>query len=76
MRRKNQNTYPVASIAEHLFLKAPGLVGARFKFSYIDPDSRASEIKPAVIALEKAGIIRRVFHTSGQGLPMAIDCNE
>jgi predicted AAA+ superfamily ATPase len=63
-------------IAERLFLKAPGLVGGRFKFSHIDPDYRASEIKPAVEALEKAGVVRRVFHSAGQGLPLATDCNE
>jgi uncharacterized protein len=64
-----------AALAEKLFLKAPGLVGARFKFSHVDPDSRSSEIKPAVEALEKAGVIRRVVHSSGQGLPLATDAN-
>jgi len=62
-------------LAERLFLKAPGLVGGRFKLSHVDPDSRASEIRPAVEALEKAGVIRRVIHTSGQGLPLATDAN-
>lgn len=65
-----------AALAEKLFMRAPGMVGGRFKFSHIDPDSRASEVKSAVVALEKAGVIRRVFHTSGQGLPLATDSNE
>ena len=62
-------------LAERLFLKAPGLVGGRFKFSHVDAESRSSEIRPAVEALEKAGVIRRVVHTSGQGLPLATDAN-
>lgn len=62
-------------LAEALFLKAPALVGGRFKFSHVDPSSRSSEIRPAVEALENAGVIRRVNHTSAQGLPLALDEN-
>ena len=64
-----------ASLTENLFLKAPGLVGGHFKFRQVDPDLRSSEVKPAVEALEKAGVIRRVFHSSGQGLPLAVEAN-
>jgi len=65
-----------AALAEQLFLRAPGLVGGRFKFSHIDGEARSAELKPVVRALEKAGVIRRVYHSSGQGLPLATDCNE
>ena len=64
-----------ADIAERLFLRAPGLVGGRLKFNAIDPDHRASEVRPAVEAVEKAGVIRRVFHSAGQSLPLATDSN-
>ncbi len=64
-----------AAVAESLFLKAPGLVGGRFKFSKVDAELRTTDIKPAVEALEKAGVIRRVIHSSGQGLPLATDAN-
>lgn len=64
-----------ADIAERLFLRAPGLVGGRLKFTAIDPDHRASEVRPAVEAVEKAGVIRRVFHSAGQSLPLATDSN-
>jgi predicted AAA+ superfamily ATPase len=64
-----------SSLAENLFLKSPGLVGGRFKFTHVDPELRASEVRPAVEALEKAGVIRRVFHSPGQGLPLAVDAN-
>ncbi len=64
-----------ADLAEKMFLKAPSLVGGRFKYSHIDPDRTTKEIKPAVEALEKAGIIRLVIHTAAQGLPLAVDTN-
>lgn len=64
-----------ADIAERLFLRAPGLVGGRLKFNAIDPDHRASEVRLAVEAVEKAGVIRRVFHSAGQSLPLATDAN-
>jgi uncharacterized protein len=64
-----------AALAETLFLKTPGLVGGRFKFTHVDPELGSKEIKPAVEALEKAGVIRSVVHTSGQGLPLATDAN-
>ena len=64
-----------ADIAERLFLRAPGLVGGRLKFSAIDPDHRSTEVRPAVEAVEKAGVIRRVFHSAGQALPLATDSN-
>jgi hypothetical protein len=64
-----------ADIAERLFLRAPGLVGGRLKFSTIDPGCRASELRPALEALEKAGVLRRVIHSAGQALPLATDSN-
>ncbi len=64
-----------AALVEALFLKAPGMVGGRFKYQHVDPGSRSEEIRPAVVALEKAGVIRRVTHSSGQGLPLATDAN-
>ena len=63
------------SLAEALFLKAPALVGSRFKYSHVDATARAAEVRPAVEALEKAGVIRLVRHTSASGLPLALDEN-
>jgi predicted AAA+ superfamily ATPase len=64
-----------SALAESLFLKAPGLVGGHFKYRQIDPGLRSAEVKAAVDALEKAGVVRRVIHSAGQGLPLAVDAN-
>ncbi len=65
-----------AQLAEKLFLKAPGMVGGRFKYAHIDSEVRSAEVKAAVEALERAGILRRVLHTSGSGLPLSTDEND
>jgi len=64
-----------ADIAENLFLRAPGLVGGRLKYARICPDQRVALIRPAVDALEKAGVIRRVIHSSGQAQPLHATAN-
>ena len=64
-----------ADLAENLFLRTPGLVGDRLKFSNIDPDRRASSVRQALRALEKAGVVRQITHSSGQGLPLAAQSN-
>jgi predicted AAA+ superfamily ATPase len=64
-----------ADLAETLFLRTPGLIGDRLKFSKIDPDRRAATIRQALTALQKAGVIHQITHSSGQGLPLAADSN-
>jgi predicted AAA+ superfamily ATPase len=64
-----------ADLAENLFLRTPGLIGDRLKFSRIDPDRRASSVREALNALEKAGVVRQITHSSGQGLPLAAQSN-
>ena len=64
-----------ADLAENLFLRTPGLIGERLKFSNIDPDRRAASVRQALSALEKAGVIRQITHSSGQGLPLAAQAN-
>ena len=64
-----------ADLAENLFLRAPGLVGDRLKFSKIDPDRRAATVRQALTALEKAGVLHQITHSSGQGLPLESQTN-
>jgi len=64
-----------ADLAENLFLRTPGLVGNRLKFSKIDPGRRAASVRQALTALEKAGVIHQITHSAGQGLPLESQAN-
>lgn len=59
-----------------LFERAPGLVGEQFKFSKIDPDLRARELKPALESLVMAGLVHRIHHTAASGLPLSTTKHE
>lgn len=59
-----------------LFEKAPGLVGAWFKYNKVDPDVNSREIKIALQQLCHAGLLYRVYHTSASGLPFITTQNE
>ncbi|OGV27280.1 MAG: hypothetical protein A3F18_06640 [Legionellales bacterium RIFCSPHIGHO2_12_FULL_37_14] len=63
-------------ILEKCFVKAPGLIAKHFKYVDIDPDTPARDFKPALRMLTKAGIIHNVYHTSANGLPLALGANE
>jgi len=55
---------------QKMFYGIPKLVGKKFKYSNIDRDMQSRDLKEALILLEKAGIVFRVKHTSGAGLPL------
>lgn len=48
-------------------------LGQKFKFSQLEGEYRKRELSPALDLLEKAGVLYRVFHTSGQGIPLGAD---
>jgi uncharacterized protein len=53
-----------------IFQKAPSLIAQILKFSRIDPQVRARELKPALELLCHAGLFQRVFATTASGLPL------
>ncbi|RMI04698.1 MAG: ATP-binding protein [Calditrichaeota bacterium] len=53
-----------------LFDTVPALLGEIFKFSRIPGNYRKRELQPALELLEKAGIVHRVIHSAGQGIPL------
>lgn len=59
-----------------LFEKAPGLIGMWFKYSKIDPESNARDLKLALQQLCQAGLLYQVHHTSASGLPLIATQNE
>jgi len=56
---------------ELLFNAAPSLLGKKFKYSNIPGEYRARELRPSLELLEKAGIIHKVIHSHGRGIPLA-----
>lgn len=64
-----------ASSAKHkylqrLFEKAPGLIAEHFKYSQIDSDMQARDLKSAVETLQYAGLIYQIMSSQATGLPL------
>lgn len=61
-----------------LFDIAPTIAALDFKYSKIDPDvSNPSKVfRTALEQLQKAGILNRIYATSGNGLPLKAEVNE
>ena len=51
-------------------------IGNKFVYSQVEGSYRAEEVKKALGLLCDAGIIKRVSHTSGNGLPLGAEVNE
>lgn len=63
---------------ELLFNSIPLQLGKKFKFSAIPGEFRKRELSPCLDLLETAGIVRRVYSTAAQGIPLGaqIDLDE
>lgn len=55
---------------QDVFDKTPSLVGKVYKYSHVNKDVPTREIKGAFELLVQAGVITRVFKTSGHALPL------
>lgn len=51
-------------------------IGEKFIYSHVDGGYRAEEVKNALKLLCDAGIIKRVSHTAGNGLPLGAEVND
>jgi len=51
-------------------------IGKKFTYSQVDGGYRAEEVKKALKLLCDAGIIKRVSHTAGNGLPLGAEVND
>ena len=77
--RDDFGKYARASSHHHLdrvFLHAARLVGRKFMYSKVDPDSRSRDLRAAVELLQRAGIVHRVCSTSGAGLPLGAEADD
>jgi predicted AAA+ superfamily ATPase len=53
-----------------LFARIPAMIGNKFVYVNVDPDTKSRELKEALTLLETAGIVYKVRNTSGEGLPL------
>lgn len=51
-------------------------IGEKFTYSHVDGGYRAEDVKKALSLLCDAGIIKRVSHTAGNGLPLGAEVND
>jgi predicted AAA+ superfamily ATPase len=61
---------------QQVFMKAPNLIGKQIKYTNIDTESKASNIKEAITLLVKAGLLYKVNASSCSGLPLNALINE
>lgn len=55
---------------QRIFEQAPGLIARHFKYSEIDPDMQARDLKAAIETLVYAGLLHQVFASHANGLPL------
>jgi hypothetical protein len=53
-----------------VFNNIPLQLGRKFKYSLIEGDYRKRELAPALDLLVTAGVVHKVFHSAGQGIPL------
>ncbi|MFH1831625.1 MAG: AAA family ATPase [bacterium] len=66
---KYADTYQIKHV-DAVFDSVPRQVGKKFKFSSIDGDFRKRDLAPALELLNTAGVIHKVTHSAGQGIPL------
>jgi hypothetical protein len=55
-----------------IFDEVPGRLGQKFVYSRLPGTWRARELAPALDLLCKAGVVHKVVHSSGGGLPLSV----
>lgn len=58
-----------------LFHQIPHYIAQSFKFSCIQGDYQKRELDPALNLLIKAGVIHKICHTAGNGVPLGAEKN-
>lgn len=60
---------------ELIFEEAAKQLGKKFNFSALPGEYRKRELMPALELLAKAGVINRIYQSSGQGIPIGATAN-
>lgn len=58
-----------------VFDRLPHLVGGKLKYVRVDRDLKAARIAAAVDLLCRAGIVSRIHHSAGNGVPLGAEIN-
>ena len=61
---------------QQAFIKIPNLIGKQIKYTNVDAESKASDIKEAIALLSQAGLLYRINASSCSGLPLNALINE
>lgn len=59
-----------------LFVSAARQAGNKFVYKQVDPLAKAAPVKTGLSMLSQARVFSKVFHTSGNGLPLGAESNE
>jgi len=60
---------------QNVFKHVPEFIGNKVKYSNIDQNAQAREVKTAIDLLVKAGVIIKVNHSNASGLPLGAEAN-
>lgn len=55
---------------QRIFEKAPGLIAQHFKYSEIDPEMQARDLKAAIETLRYAGLVHQIWASHANALPL------
>ncbi|NQZ58677.1 MAG: ATP-binding protein [Lentisphaeraceae bacterium] len=61
---------PQLSRLQTVFRHVPANLGKKVKYSQIDAESQARDLKPVIELLTKAGVLTSAFHCDANGLPL------
>ena len=59
-----------------IFLSVSRQLGGKFVYNRVDPEAKASLVKKGLTMLSMARVFSRVFHTTGNGIPLGAETNE
>jgi predicted AAA+ superfamily ATPase len=61
---------------EKVFHFIPTHIGQKIKYSEIDSELQSKSLRPALELLEKASVIRRIYHSDASGIPLSLGKSE
>ena len=63
-------------LMHEIFTRTPGFVGRKIKYAEIAPGERSSATRDILALFHYARVIRKAFHTDGQGLPIGATADQ